>query len=83
MAKLSMSYLFSFSRYKTKCVIKFLFRQLDDWQAEKKGKVEIQQFEYLANEKSFVDEIKNIFQFLKGYHLVKNENFLKNSGHKL
>ena len=28
MAKVSMSYLFSFSRYQTKCVIKFLFRQL-------------------------------------------------------
>ena len=31
----------------------------------------IQKFEYLENEKSFLDEIKNIFQFLKGYHLVK------------
>ena len=28
MAKVPMSYLFSFSRYQTKCVIKFLFRQL-------------------------------------------------------
>ena len=28
MDKVSMSYLFSFSRYQTKCVIKFLFRQL-------------------------------------------------------
>ena len=31
----------------------------------------IQKFEYLANEKSFLDEIKSIFQFLTGYHLVK------------
>ena len=28
MDKVSMSYLFSFRRYQTKCVIKFLFRQL-------------------------------------------------------
>ena len=31
----------------------------------------IQKFEYLENEKSFLEETKNIFQFLKGYHLVK------------
>ena len=45
--------------------------------------MEIQTFEYIENEKSFVDEIKYIFQFLKGYHLVKYKNLLKNSGHKL
>ena len=28
---------------------------------EKEGKTEIQKFEYLENEKSFSDEIKNIF----------------------
>ena len=28
----------------------------------KKGKMEIQKFEYLENEKSFLDEIKNIFR---------------------
>ena len=28
---------------------------------EKEGKTEIQKFEYLDNEKSFLDEIKNIF----------------------
>ena len=28
---------------------------------------------YLENQKSFLDEIKNIFKFLKGYHLVKNK----------
>ena len=39
--------------------------------------------EYLENEKSFLDEIKNIFQFLKGYHLVENKNVIKNSGHRL
>ena len=36
-----------------------------------KQQEKIQKFEYLENEKSFSDEIKNIFQFLKGYHLVK------------
>ena len=31
-----------------------------------------QKFEYLKNEKSFLNEIKTIFKmFLKGYHLVK------------
>ena len=28
---------------------------------EKKGKMEIQKFEYLENEESFLDETKNIF----------------------
>ena len=38
----------------------------------KSGKEEekIQKSEYLENGKSFLDEIRNIFQFLKGYHLV-------------
>ena len=31
------------------------------WQGEKEGKMEIQKFEYLENEKSFFDEIKNMF----------------------
>ena len=30
------------------------------WQGEKKGNTQIQKFEYLENEKSFLDEIKNI-----------------------
>ena len=29
---------------------------------EKEGKMEIQKFEHLKNEKSFLDEIKNIFR---------------------
>ena len=45
--------------------------------------MEIQKIEYLKNEESFLDEIKNIFQFLKGYRLVKIKNLIKNSGHKL
>ena len=36
----------------------------------KEGK-KSQKCEHLENEKSLLDEIKNIFQFLKGYHLVK------------
>ena len=31
------------------------------WQGEKQGKMEIQKFEDLENEKSYLDEIKNIF----------------------
>ena len=50
---------------------------------KKEGKIEIKKFEYLENEKSFLDDIKNNFQFLNGYHLVNNKNLTKNSGHKL
>ena len=40
--------------------------------------------EYLENKKSFLAEVKSIFHsFLKDYHLVRNRNFVKNSGHKL
>ena len=42
------------------------------------------QFEYLKNEKSFLDEIKNIFHsFSRAITLWKNKNSIKNSGHKL
>ena len=35
-----------------------------------KEEEKLQKFEYLENEKSFLDKIKNIFsQFLKGHHL--------------
>ena len=76
MDKISMSYLFSFSRYQTKCVVKFLSRQLmtsytlrfilghhlsNGRQAEKEERMEVQIFEYIENEKSFFDEIKSIF----------------------
>ena len=74
MDKVSVSYLFSFSRYQTKCIIEFLFRQLMTSRtftiylqspfkamAEKEGRTEIQKLEYLKNEKSFLDEIKIIF----------------------
>ena len=74
--KVSMSHLISFSRYQTKCFIKFLFRQLMTSQTlrffldqplkqwltgRKEGKTKILKLEYLKNEKSFWDEIKNIF----------------------
>ena len=43
------------------------------FESNKCGKEEqkLQKFEYLEKEKSFLDETKNIFQFFKGYHLVK------------
>ena len=43
------------------------------FESGKGGKEEekMQKIEYLENGKSFSDEMKNIFQFLKGYHLVK------------
>ena len=44
---------------------------------KKRGRCKIQKFKYLKNEKSFLDEIKNIFQFLKGYHLVNNKKIDK------
>ena len=76
MDKVSMSYLISFSRYQTYCVIKFLFR-VDDVinfkiflestskvmadREKKEGKMNVQKLEYLENGKSFLGEIKNIF----------------------
>ena len=68
MDKVSMSHLISFSRYQAKCVIKFLFRQLMTSEnlrfifdqppklwltGRKRGKTEIQTFEYLDNENIF------------------------------
>ena len=56
----------------------FLDQPLKQWLTGKKeGKTKIQKFKYLKNEKSFLDEIKNIFQFLKGYHLVNNKKIDK------
>ena len=49
----------------------------------KEGK-KIQKFEYLENEKSIFDEIKNTFQsFGRTIIWWKNKNLLKNNGHKL
>ena len=71
MDKVSMSYLFSFSRYQTKCFFKFLFRLLmmsykiyvgssskGMADGRKEGADGIQKFKYLQNEKRFLDEIK-------------------------
>ena len=73
----SMSYLIFSPRYQAKCVIKSLFRQVMTSQTlrfflnqppkqwligkKKEEKTNIQKFEYLENEGSFLDEIKNIF----------------------
>ena len=76
MDKVSMSYVFSFLRYQTKCVsssyldswwrhklldLSSINLKSNGWQGEKEGKMEIQKFKYLENEKSFLDEIKSIF----------------------
>ena len=47
---------------------------------EQKSETKIQKFEYLENEKSFLDEIKSIF------HNIQEISYgakMKNSGHKL
>ena len=44
----------------------------------------LQKFKYLENEKSFLNEIKNIFHsFWRAIIWWKNKNLIKNSGHKL
>ena len=100
MGKVSMSYFFSFSRYRTKskCIIKFLFRQLmmswtlrfilnqalKQWlTGRKRGEDGNTKIWISWERKEFFRWNKNIFQFLKGYHLVINKNLSKNSGHKL
>ena len=80
MDKVSMSYIFSFSRYQTNCVIEFLFRQLkrhklQDFifdhrpkqrrQTEKEQRTETQKLEYLEREKNFLGEIKSIFHIFE------------------
>ena len=51
-----------------------------DWW-EKEGKTEIQKFEYLENEKSFLDEIKKFLIVFEGLSFSK-KNLIKNSRHK-
>ena len=49
----------------------------------KKGE-KLQKFEYLANEKSFFDEIKNIFHsFWRAIIWWKYKNFMKTNGYKV
>ena len=93
-----MSYLFAFSRYQTKCVIEFLFRKLmtswtlgfifdhrlKQWPTgRKRGKDRNTKFEYLENEKSFLDEIKSIFHCFRGAIICEKTKINENSGHKL
>ena len=67
MDKVSLPYLFSFPRYQTKCVNNFLFRHdyIIDFEIyldqPLKQWLKISKFQYLENEKSFLDKIKNIF----------------------
>ena len=91
-----MSYFFSFSRYQTKCVTEFLFRQLmaswtlryifvhplKQWPTDrKKRKDRNTKNEYLENEKSFLDEIKRIFYgFWRAIIWWKSKNLIKIAG---
>ena len=93
MDKVSMSYIFSFSRYQTKCVLELLFRQLmtlwtlrfifdhplsNGRQVEKEAKTVKQKNEYLENEKSSLDEMKSIFH--SSWRAIiqwKNKNLMK------
>ena len=72
-----------FLSYSKTCTCKFI--QVNSWHHKLfhfhfffwiwkgwKGRRKITKTEYLENEKSFLDEIKSIFQsFWRGYHLVK------------
>ena len=88
MDKVSMSHLFSFGWYQTKC---FKFKTIGDvinikiylwssskavaYRGEKEESREIRKFEYLENEKSILDEIKSIFHnFQKAIIWCKNKN---------
>ena len=89
----SVSYLFSFSGYQTKCGIEFLFRPLmTSWTlrfifdhppkqrptGRKRGKDRNKKIEYLENQKSFLDEIKSIFHsFWRPISWWKNKNLMK------
>ena len=50
---------------------------------KKRGRWKYKNFNILRTKKSFLNAIKTFSQFLKGYHLVKNKNLLKNSRQKL
>ena len=56
------------------------------FQSGKCGKEEkkLQKFEYLENERWFLDELENIFHSFLGVIIWwKNKNMIKNSGHKI
>ena len=66
--------------------IRFMLDQpAKQWLAgRKEGKTEIQKFEYLENEKSFLDETKNIFHsFGRAIIWLKIKNWWKIAWHKL
>ena len=71
--------------------IKFMLDQpLKQWlTGRKRGEdqnlkhiLKIRKFEYLENEKNFLDEIKNIFHSF-GRAIIWLKKMVKNSGHKL
>ena len=64
------SYLNSWWRHKLKD-LSLIKLSSNSWQREKEGKVKMQKFEYLENEKSFLDEIKSNF------HSFSKQKFLK------
>ena len=67
----SKNYICNFMQAKAWQIIPLQFDLLNLESVKNKRK-KIQKFEYLENEKRFLDEIKNIFHsFLKGSHLVK------------
>ena len=90
---------YSFSRYQTKCVIRFLFRQLmtsytlrffldqppKQWLRGTKrgGNANTKTWISRERQKLFRWNKKYFSQLLKGYPLVRNKNFIKNSGHNL
>ena len=86
--KVSMSYPFIkqnvkllFTQLMTSQTLRFIFHHpLKQKPTGKKGETNMQKCEYLLNEKSFLDEIINIFHnYFMGYYLVKK---FKNSRHK-
>ena len=99
MDKTSMSHLFSFSRYQTKCVIKFLVRQLmiswtlrfifshalKQWPTGRKRGEDGNTKIWIswARKELFRWNKKQFSQSMKGYHLANNKNLIKNSGHQL
>ena len=97
--KVSMSYLSSFLRHQTKCVINFSFRQLmmsqtlrfifhqplKQWlTGRKRGEEGNTKIWISRNRKELFRLNKNHFSlFLKDYRLVRNRNLIGNSVHKL
>ena len=61
-------------------LLPFVYLNLEKMERKRKK----YRFEYLENEKSFLDEIKNIFHsFWRAIIWCKNKKLIKNSGQKL